>query len=74
MEGNNKANWLVSVGLHSHALYPFNRKAELHTPTTLDMSKQIDFSVALSVVLPLDSQKASSIPQSVPLELILSPT
>eukprot|EP00670_Eutreptiella_braarudii_P020336 CAMPEP_0174349782 /NCGR_PEP_ID=MMETSP0811_2-20130205/6609_1 /TAXON_ID=73025 ORGANISM="Eutreptiella gymnastica-like, Strain CCMP1594" /NCGR_SAMPLE_ID=MMETSP0811_2 /ASSEMBLY_ACC=CAM_ASM_000667 /LENGTH=73 /DNA_ID=CAMNT_0015477437 /DNA_START=112 /DNA_END=333 /DNA_ORIENTATION=+ len=48
-------------------------QAEPHMPSTLDVSKQIDFSVASPVAAPLDSQKAADILQSVQLEMFSDP-
>ena len=48
-------------------------QAEPHMPSTPDVSKQIDFSVASPVAAPLDSQKAADILQSVQLEMFSDP-
>ena len=92
VEGNNEADRLASIGLHSHPLYPFNpaphkeathfgtpppplkrSKIEACTPSALDVSKAIDFSVASPSAVPLHSARGESILQSVQLEALSDP-
>ena len=89
VEGNNEADRLAAVGLHSHPLNPYNPtphketaqyctpppppkrfKADPHTPSVMDVSKQIDFSEASLVASPLCSKRAELVLQSVQLEAI----